>query len=121
MSRKVLAAIVLGAIAFLAMVAPVAAKSKHHHPSIEVAWCSLKIGQPTSDARAKLGKPSKLASQIKAIVADTEGTTALEWNKGGDVFLVTIGGHGIAKLQAYGSLKTFAPATNIACNAFRDG
>jgi hypothetical protein len=35
--------------------------------------------------------------------------------------LVAMGGNGIAKLQAYTSLKTFAPATNQSCPAFRVG
>jgi hypothetical protein len=108
-------------VASVGLAMPAVAKTKHHKTSIATAWCSLKIGQPATRARAKLGKLSKLAPAIKAILADVDGITALEWNKDGDVFLVTFGGDGIAKLQAYSSLKTFAPATNLSCPAFRVG
>ncbi len=119
--RRLVTILVLLAVSGVGLAMPAVAKTKHHKTSIATAWCSLKIGQPATEARAKLGKPSRLAPAIKAILAEVDGITALEWNKDGDEFLVTLGGKGIAKLQAYSSLKDFAPATNLSCPAFRVG
>jgi hypothetical protein len=128
----VAAAVILAAIAGTGAV--VSAKSKDHQlkaKSVAVAWCSLKLGQATIKATAKLGKPHghRAKKDVAAEERDYHTATVKEWDlRAGKlgkepVLLVEPIGGKIDSLQAYANWADASnssdPAHDLPCEAFR--
>ena len=124
--RELAAVISVAAVLSVGLAIPVTAKA--HKPTVESAWCSLKIGQPAARAAAELGRPhgSRAKSLIRAMTRVQSGLKAEEWDQSSGkmgpkpVLLVTLSSGHIAKLQAYGDWPKYPiPATGLSCKAFR--